>query len=97
MSAPTWNDELELQYGSYSVSDIKDYFQYILKKHGENINKPSIRISVNKIGNRVISIIKSGYYLELLTTETMKLLRRTENKVIKDENGEMYHILKLQK
>ena len=42
--APTWNDKFELPDGSYSVSDIQDYFEYIFKKHGENINNPSIRI-----------------------------------------------------
>ena len=31
--ASTWNDESELPYGSYSVSDIPDYLQYIIKKH----------------------------------------------------------------
>ena len=29
ISAPTWNDEFELPDGSYSVSDIQDYFKYI--------------------------------------------------------------------
>ena len=33
ISAPTWNNEFELPDGSYSVSDIQDYFKYILKKH----------------------------------------------------------------
>ena len=42
--APTWNDEFELPDGSYSVSDIQDYFEYILKKHGESVDKPSINI-----------------------------------------------------
>ena len=46
--APTWNDEFELPDGSYSVSDIQDYFEYNLKKHGEDINKPSVWIYVNK-------------------------------------------------
>ena len=36
ISAPTWNDEFELLDGSYSVSDIQDYFEYILKKHEES-------------------------------------------------------------
>ena len=53
--------------GSYSVSDIQDYFEYILKKHGENTDKPSVQIYVNKIENRV----KNGYSLELLTHETI--------------------------
>ena len=74
ISAPTWNDKFELPDGSYSVSDIQDYFEYILKKHGENIDNTSIRIYVNKIENRISFKIKTGYYLELLTSETMKLL-----------------------
>ena len=49
ISAPTWNDEFELPDGSYSISDIQDYFEYILKKHGEDIDKPSVQIYVNKI------------------------------------------------
>ena len=35
ISAPTWNDEFELPDGSYSISDIQDYFGYVLKKHKE--------------------------------------------------------------
>ena len=70
--------------GSYSVSDIQDYFEYILKKHGENIDNPSVKIYVNKIENRITFRIKHGYSLELLTPETMKLLGNTENKITKD-------------
>ena len=88
ISAPTWNDKFELPDGSYSVSDIQDYFEYILKKHGENTDKPSVQIYVNKIENRVTFKIKNGYSLELLTPETMKLLGSTENKITKDKNGE---------
>ena len=88
ISAPTWNEEYKLPDGSYSVSDIQDYFEYILKKHGENTNKPSIQIYVNKIENKITFKIKDGYSLELLTKETMKLLGRTENKITKDKNGE---------
>ena len=40
ISAPTWNEEFTLPDGSYSVSDIQDYFEYILKKHGENVDNP---------------------------------------------------------
>ena len=85
--APTWNDEFELPDGSYSVSDIQDYFEYILKKHGESVDKPSVWIYVNKIENRVTFKIKNGYSLELLTPETMKLLGSTKNKITKDKNG----------
>ena len=89
ISAPRWNEEFELPDGSYSVSDIQDYFEYILKKHSESVDNPSIRIYVNKIENIVTFKIKSGYYLELLTLETMKLLGGTVSKINEDKNGEM--------
>ena len=88
ITAPTWNNEFELPDGSYSVSNIQDYFEYILKKHGENTDKPSVQIYVNKIENRVTFKIKNGYSLELLTPETMKWLGSTENKISRDKNGE---------
>ena len=88
ISAPTWSEEFELPGRSYSVSDIQDHFEYILKKRSENVNNPSIRIYVNKIENRITFKIKSGYYLELLTPETMKLLGSTESKMTKVKNGE---------
>ena len=74
--------------GSYSVSDIQDYFEYILKKHGEDIDKSSGQIYVNKFENRVTFKINNGYSLELLTPETMKVLGSSENKITKDKNGE---------
>ena len=64
ISAPTWNDKFELPDGSYSVSDIQDYFEYILKKHGEDIDEPSVQIYVNKVENRITFKIKKGYSLE---------------------------------
>ena len=88
ISAPIWNDEFELPDGSYSVLDIQDCFEYILKKHGESIDKPSVQIHVNKSENRVTFKIKNGYTLELLTLDTMKLLGSTKNKTTKDKNGE---------
>ena len=88
ISALTRSDEFELPDGSYSISDILDYFEYVLKKHSENVDNPSIRIYVNKIENRITFKIKNGYYLVLLTPETMKLLGSTEVKIAKDKNGE---------
>ena len=44
IESPTWNDKIELPHGSCSVTDIQDYFEYILKKHGENIDNPSVKI-----------------------------------------------------
>ena len=97
ISAPTWNNKFELPDGSYSLSDIQDYFEYILKKHGEDIDKPSVQIYVNKIENRVTFKIKNGYSLELLTPETMKLLGSTKNKILKTKTVKMNHISKLRK
>ena len=88
ISAPTWNNKFELSDGLYSVSDIQDYFEYILKKHEGNIDDSSIRLYVNKIENRITFKNKTGYYLELLTSDTMKLLGSTENKITKDKNNE---------
>ena len=84
ISAPTWNDKFALPDGWYSVLDIQDYFEYILKKHGENIDKPSVQI----YENRTTFKIKNGCSLELLTPETMRLLGSTENKITKNKNGE---------
>ena len=53
ISAPTWNEEFEFSDGSYSISDIQDYFEYILKKYGAKTVNPSIRIYINKIENRI--------------------------------------------
>ena len=82
------DDKFELPNGSYSVSDIQDYFEYNLEKHGEDIDEASVQILVNKIENKIKFKVKKGYSLELLTPETMKLLEGTKNKIIKDKNGE---------
>ena len=88
ISAPIWNDKFELPDGSYSVSDFQYYFEYIVKKHGENIDNSSIRIYVNKIENRITFKIKTACYFELLTPETMKLLGSAENEITKYKDGE---------
>ena len=86
ISASTWNDKFELPDGLYSVSDIQDYFDYILENYGKNTDYPSIRKYVNKVENRIT--FKTGYSIELLIPETIKLLGSTENKITKDKNGE---------
>ena len=63
-------------------------FKIILsKKHNEKIDNLSIRIFVNKLENRITFKIKTGYYIDLLTPETVKLLGSTENKITKDKNA----------
>ena len=73
ISASTWNDEFDLPNGSYSILDIQDYFEYIIKKHETIVDNPPVQIYVNKIKNRIIFKIKTGYKLQLLSLETMKL------------------------
>ena len=43
ISVLAWNDKFELPDGSYPVSDVQDYSKYILKKHAENTDKPSVQ------------------------------------------------------
>ena len=88
ISVPTWNEEFELPDRSYSISDIQDYFEYIFKKHEEKTVNPSIRIYINKIEIRIMFKIKTGYYLELLAPETIKLLESTKSKTAKNKNTE---------
>ena len=90
ISAPTWSDEFELPGRSYSISDIQDYFEYILKRHSESVDDPPIEIFVSKNENRITFKIKNGYYLELLTPETMKLLRSTESKLLEKKMARMF-------
>ena len=88
ISAPTWNEAFDLSDGSYSIDDIQDYFEFIIKKHETLTENPSIQIYANKIKNRIVFKIKTGYKLELLTPETMKLLGSTKKVVDKNKNSE---------
>ena len=88
ISVPTWNNKFELTDGSYSVSDIQDYFQQIIKIHETWTGNPPIRIYVNKIETRIALKINTGYYLQFLTSEKIKLLRSTKSKRTKDKYDE---------
>ena len=83
ISAPTWNDTFDLPDGSYLISDIQDYFKFIIKKHESLTENPPIQIYPNKIKNRIVFKVKTGYKLELLSPETMKLLDSTKKMLIK--------------
>ena len=85
--APTWNDEFNLPNGSYSVSDIQDYFEYIIKKHETIADNPSVQIYANKIKNRIVFKIKTGYKPELLTEKTMQLLGSSKKVIDKNKDG----------
>ena len=71
ISPPASNDELDLPDGSYSISDIQDYFEYIIKKHETITDNPLVQIYTNNIENRIVIKIKTGHKLELLFPERM--------------------------
>ena len=65
---------------SYSVSDIQDYFECIIKEPQKESDNPPISTYVNEIKSRIKFKIKAGYYFKFLTTETINLLGSTKNK-----------------
>ena len=85
---PTWNDEFDLPDGSYSISDIQDYFEFIIKKHETLAENPPIQIYPKKIKNRIVFKIKTRYKLEFLSPEATKLLGSTKKDVDKDKDRE---------
>ena len=89
ISTPTWNDEFNLPDGSYSVSDVQDYFGYIIKKHETIADNPPVQIYVNKIKNRIVFKIKTCYKLESLTEETIQLLGSSKKVIDKNKDGEI--------
>ena len=88
ISAPTWNDTFDLPDASDSISDIQDYFEFIIKKHETLTENLKIQIYPNKIRNRLVFKIKNGYKLELMTPETKKLLESTKKDADSDKNSE---------
>ena len=80
VSAPTWNYDFELPDRSYSVSNIQEYFEYILRKPKTLTDNSPIKVYINIIENRITFKIKSEYYLEFLTSETMKSLWSAEKR-----------------
>ena len=88
ISAPTWNETFDLPDGSYNISEIQDYIEYIIKKHETIGENAPILIYASTINNRIVFKIKSGYKLELLSKETMKLLGSTKDIIDADKNSE---------
>ena len=83
ISAPTWNDTFDWLDGSYSIADIQDYFEFFIKKYQTLTESPPVQFYPNKIKNRIVFKVKTGYKLELLSSETMKLLGTTKKKLTK--------------
>ena len=88
ISAPTWNETFDLPDGSYNITAIQNYLEYIIKKHETITDTAPILIYGNKISNRIVSKIKTGYKLELLSKETMKLLGSTSDTIEADKGSE---------
>ena len=88
ISAPTWNETFDLPDRSYNILAIQDYFEYIIKKHETITDTAPILIYANNIINRIVFKIKTGYKLELLSEETMKLLGSTSSIIDKDKDSE---------
>ena len=85
---PAWIDTFDLPDGSYNISAIQTYIEYIIKKHETVAETAPILIYANKINNRIVFKIKTGYKLELLSKETMKLLGSTKDTIDADKNSE---------
>ena len=81
ISAPTWIETFDLPDGSYNIPAIQNYIEYIIKKHETIAETSPIIIYANTITNRVVFKIKTGYKLELLSKETIKLLRSTKDTI----------------
>ena len=83
ISAPTWNDAFDLPGGFYSISDIQDHFEFILKKHETLAENPPIQLYLKKIKNRIVFKIKTNYKLEWLTPEIMRFFGSTKKMLTK--------------
>ena len=86
--APTWNDEFDLPYGSYGLSDVQHHIEFIIKKHETLTKIHPIYVDINRINNRLVFEIKDGYKLELQTREIMKLFGSTKKLTDKTKSGE---------
>ena len=60
ISAPTWNETFDLSDGSYSIANIQDYFEFIIKKHETLAENPPVQIYINRIKNKIVFKIKKA-------------------------------------
>ena len=89
ISVPTWNNTFDVPDGSYSIAALQNYFEYIIKKHETIADVSPVLTYVNAINNRIVFKIKSGYKLELLSKETMRLLGSSSDTIDDDNNSEL--------
>ena len=94
ISATTWNEAFDLPDGSYNIPAIQNYFEYVIKKHETIADTAPILIYANNGINRIVFKIKTGFKLESLSEETMKLLGSTSSTIDKDKNSDTVPIPK---
>ena len=75
ISAPTWNDTFDLPDGSYSIADIQDYFEFIIKKHKILTANPPVQIYPNTIKNRTV-FNKNRLQIRIVTSTNNKIVRK---------------------
>ena len=75
--------------GSYSIAALQNEFECIIKKQETIANVSPVLIYVNEINNRIVFKIKSGYKLELLSKETMRLLGSSSDTIDGNKNSEL--------
>ena len=81
-SAPTWNDTFDLTDGSYSITDIQNHVEFIIKKYETLVENFPVQVYPNKIKNRIVFKVKTGYKWELLSPEIRRLLGSTKKMLI---------------
>ena len=88
ISAPTWNETFDLPDVFYSIDDIQDYFEFIIKNYKTLTEDSAVEIYLNRIKNIIVFKIKTGYNLQLLTIRfnEIKLLGSTKKVVDQDKN-----------
>ena len=84
----TWSYEFELLDGFYSMANIQDYINYIIKKNETVTKISSIRVYINRINNGLVLKVKDVYKLELQTAEIMKLFANKKILLAKVKIGE---------
>ena len=85
----TINLEYQHPRGSYSIAALQNYFEYTIKKHETIADVSPVLVYVNEINNRIVFKTKSGYKLELLSKETIKLLGSSTDTIDGDKNSEL--------
>ena len=71
-----WNDNVEIPDGFYSVSDILEYIEYIIKKRWTLTTIPPIHAYINRINNGLMLRIKDEFKLKWQTPDTLKLRKK---------------------